>query len=134
MEMCPTNLDELMGTYGTYMWFPEHGTHLIKASDLAEFSPPGCKVFKCVGIESPWLVLEYAGKRAHVLPDRFRAVTAPSFSIGDRVRAPRHGAEQSGEVADIYWHFKNAEPYYYVTFDGRRSNRRYTASELKDSS
>jgi hypothetical protein len=119
-----------VGSYGLYMWHPEHGAHLIKEEDRARFSFPGAQVFKCVGIESPWLLLEYAGQRFHVLPDIFQLVPAPSFFTGDRVQALTSEGERSAEVVDVYWHFKNRAPYYHISLDGRRSSRRYTASEL----
>ena len=109
-------------------WFPEHGAHLVADGDRSAFAAmnPAGKVFQCVGTDDEWLVTRYGDDTYRVKPDVMKLVPAPAFEIGQAVSAK--GAP--GVVSDITWHFKDAVPIYFLTFEGKRSSRRYSETEL----
>jgi len=124
-------MERLQSLYGIYPWFPEHGLELVHPDDLAAFSAirPSSKVFECVA-RNDYLTLRYAGKQFRVRPDLFKSVSAPRFSYGERVLASHNGKKSLGIVVDIEWHHKDGTCIYYLAFDGKRSSRRHSDSEL----
>lgn len=50
------------------------------------------------------------------------------YYVGDRVRSPKG----EGVVEKAIWHFKDAQPNYYLVINGKRSSKRYLASDLHE--
>ena len=117
--------------YGLYPWFPELGSELVHPDDLQklrDFHPFG-KVFHTVEGED-WIVLHYQDHRFRVRPEKFRPVSGIRYWIGDRVMALQSGRLRAAAVDDVHWHFKLERPMYFLSFDGKRSSRRYFDDEL----
>jgi hypothetical protein len=116
--------------FGICIWFPEHGEHLIAPHDLEEFMTlrPNGKVFQCLGLESGFSTIAYGDKIFHVNQKVMKNVPPPKFLIGQSVVAK----EKRAVVVDIEWHFKDLVPIYFLSFEGKRSSRRYYEKELAD--
>ncbi|EPB6201482.1 hypothetical protein ACRQ2P_001053, partial [Escherichia coli] len=57
----------------------------------------------------------------HIVPDL-------KFYIGQSVWVKTKNSV--GTIIDVFWHFKNEMPVYFINFEGKRSSRRYSESEL----
>lgn len=115
-------------TFGVCNWFPEHGGHLVAPHDLEGFTAlrPNGKVFQCLGDESGFLVVRYGDRLFHVSQEVVKSVPSPEYRIGQTVITKG----KYGVVVDIEWHFKDSVPIYFLTFEGKRSSRRYFENEL----
>lgn len=121
-------MESCVDSYGVCNWYPEHGEHLVAESDRAAFAAlaPAGKVFHCVGMDGPWLLLKYGADIYRASTDVFKKVSAPAFEVGQHVIAKG----KVGTIAHISWHFKDESPIYFLAFDGRQSSRRYAEAEL----
>lgn len=109
-------------------WYPEHGPHLVAGADLVAFSAfrPAGRVFQSLGTEDEWSVVRYGADTCRVDASVLKPIPAPAFGVGDVVSA----SGKLGVVADVFWHFKDAAPIYFLEFGGKRSSRRYSENEL----
>lgn len=128
-------MKDVVGTWGLYPWFPEHGTGLIHPEDadqLALLGPgwPYGKVFHCCGrTDDHYLTLCYGQVRLRMKPALYTVVPAPAFQVGQRVRL-RDGSDRQGIVRDITWHVKKNAPLYFVWVEGKRYSRRLWNDDL----
>ena len=115
-----SSMNNVVGTWGLYPWFPEHGTGLIHPEDadqLALLGPAGLygKVFQCCDrTDDHYLALCYGAVRLRVQPALYRVVPAPAVQIGQHVRL-RDGSDRLGVVRDIMWHVKKNAPLYFLS-------------------
>ncbi len=122
---------ELVGKWGLYQWFEEHGTTLVHPFDLdalRSFHPNG-RVFECIAEDDCFLVLRYGEAQFRVRPSLFKEVPAPKWKIGETVEVVDKG--RLGQVTEIKWHFQRAEPMYFLSFDGKISKKRYWSRDLR---
>lgn len=120
-------------TWGLYPWFAEHGTELVHPDDVEAWialQPYGL-VFERIGEAGEFIKLAYGGQVFRVKPDLFRPVQPPLKRIGDVVRVELSGALTEAVVVEIKWHFKRGEPFFLVEKKGKRSKKRYWASDFK---
>lgn len=120
--------EKLIGQFGLCVWSIEQGTHLVAPKDIHRFFMTYA-IFQCVGIENQWLKIQYKDDAYHVSADIFQPVPKPDFLVGQVVFVPRK--ECSAEIVSMTWHFKDEKPIYFLSFDGKRSSRRYYADELE---
>jgi len=128
-------MDDAVGTWGLYPWFPEHGGKMIHPKDadqlalLGAMGPYG-KVFQCCDrTEDGYLVLCYGMIRLRVQPAFYRPVPAPAFEIGDHVLL-NDGSNREGVVRGIEWHIKKKKPMYFLSLGGQRYARRLWQDDL----
>jgi len=92
---------------------------------------PYGRLFRCVGSDSDFIILEHAGKHYRVRPSLARPVPDPAFGYGDTVRATGSGVEKRAVVRDMMWHFRRNQPFFLLTVEGKKSSRRYWSDELR---
>jgi hypothetical protein len=113
------------------IWYPEHGWDLIDpicAESFFSMSPAG-KVFKITSDLADWLSLEYGDKKFKVKKKAVREVPPLRFLVNQEVVFNGRIAV----VGDVFWHFKEGRPFYFLVFDGKKSSRRYSEEELHES-
>jgi hypothetical protein len=116
------------GKFGVCVWFPEHGKDLIAPQDLERFTAlrPNGKVFEYIESSGDFSTLAYGEQIFHVSPAILKPIKPPKFQIGDQIKTK----DKLGSISDIEWHFKDGAPIYYLSFDGKRSSRRYMQEEI----
>jgi hypothetical protein len=121
-----------IGKWCTYPWFEEHGVSCVHPDDLDDFKAlkPNGRLFRCIGSDENFLVLEHAGKQYRVTPSLAKPVPDPAFGYGDAVRVTSGGAERRAVVREIMWHFQRNQPYFLLEVEGKTSSRRYWSDEL----
>jgi hypothetical protein len=55
----------------------------------------------------------------------FKPVPSPARRIGDKVSITSQEKKLRVVIVDIGWHFKRAEPIYFVATDGKKRSKRY---------
>lgn len=125
-------MSNFINTSGIYPWSPGHGTQLVHPDDLERFTKlfPRERVFQAVDERDGYLTLKYGTESFRVRPDLYRPVTGVAFRIGDLVEVSGAQPPKSGVIGEVNWHFKNREPIYYLSFNGKPSSRRYSPGEL----
>lgn len=120
------------GQWCLYQWFEEHGVSCIHPDDLNDFKDlkPNGKLFKCLGADGDFVILEHTGRSYRVKPSLAKAMPAPAFAYGDMVQVTSSGEERHGVVREIMWHFQRNEPYFLLEIEGKASSRRYWSGEL----
>ncbi len=118
-------------SWGIYPWFPERGADYIHTEDLEAFKgeASNCKVFACVG-EGEYITLQYSNRYYRVKGQLFKALPAPKFTFGQKVKILKSGEEVN--VTDIMWHYDKKEHYYLVSAGNRKKKKRYFEAELKN--
>lgn len=121
---------DLAGSWGIYPWFPELGDDLVAPDslDVVRSIRPYGKLFNCSGLSNGYLALRYRDQEFFVRPDLYIAVQCPRFCFLDEARVA--GTGKVGVIVDIEWHYKRAEPIFYLEFSGKRSSKQYFQSEL----
>jgi Family of unknown function (DUF6960) len=121
------------GKWCLYPWFLGDGVSYIHPDDLDDFKAlmPYGKLFRCVGSDRDFIILERAGKHYRVMPSLARPVPDPAFRFGDRVRCLSGGVEKRAVVREIIWHFNRNQPYFLLTIEGKKASRRYWSDELR---
>jgi hypothetical protein len=110
------------------VWRPEHGLDLVDPSCTGSFSSmePAGKVFNFSKEASGWLILIYGDKTYRVKEKAIREVPALEFDVNQQVMV----GDRIAVIGDIFWHFKDERPFYFLIFDGKRSSRRYLDDEI----
>lgn len=123
--------NDLIGKWGIYQWFVEHGTELIHPEDLDNFKAlqPNGKVFKCINDDGNFITLEYADMQYRVRNDIFKPVDEPVKTIGEKVELKE--IQVGGIVIDITWHFQCKAHIYCLEINGRKKSKRYWAEDFK---
>ncbi len=127
-------MNVLLGEWGLYPWFEEHGLELIHHDDLGsmqELMPYG-RLFEVIDIYGAYVILQYAGQEYRVKPDLFKHVPAPPLSFGETVQVQKSGGVIPAAICDIMWHFQKSEPYYYLLINGKRATKRYWRKDFLD--
>ena len=119
------------GTYGLYNWHPLHGEHLIGSQylDCVKKMDPRGLVFLCVDENDEYIKLKYGDIVFDAKPDLYEIVENPAFNIGDDVEVVSSGAV--GHIHDMFWHYKEKQPLYFLTVEGKKKSRRFFTSELR---
>ncbi|QIQ21406.1 DUF6960 family protein [Zophobihabitans entericus] len=122
------------GTYGLYPWFPDDDETLIHANDLQKvkaFSINGLYgyVFYCSDENADFIELSYGDFTFKVKPDLYSTIPSIQFHLGEHV-AVIGVSEKKGVIVSIKWHSKYSKPMYFLSFNGRKSSRRYFDTEL----
>jgi hypothetical protein len=120
------------GQWCLYQWFDEHGASCIHPDDFNDFKDlkPNGKLFRCLGTDEDFVIVERAGRSYRVKPSLAKAIPSPAFTYGDAVRVTSGGEERRGIVRELMWHFQRNEPYFLLEIEGKTSSRRYWTSEL----
>lgn len=127
--------DNLIGRWGRYPWFDEHGVEMIHPDDLAAFRPlvlSGAKMFQCVAADDQYLTIRYQDHRFRVKPNLFRSLPTPDKTWGAVVHLRKGEAILSGIVCDLMWHGEKQEPFYFVAVEGTRLQKRYFRADFLD--
>ncbi|NHB94064.1 DUF6960 family protein [Photorhabdus cinerea] len=122
---------DLKGTWGLYPWFDEDDVNLIYPDDLERVRKLILhgKVFYCSEQCGKFIRLNYGDYSFRVKPDLFKPVREVHFMVGDNVKVAS-SLDKRGTILNIGWHHKNDEPIYYLSFNGKKSSRRYAEDEL----
>ena len=121
--------------WGLYPWHgqSEAERQLVHPQDLERLKAlwPYCKVLERLGeaTERGFILLRYAESVFRVRPELFQPVSTPAFDFGGEVRL-RKDAERTGVIVAIYWHYKQARPFFLLRLGMKRSLKRYFAEEL----
>jgi len=116
-----------------YQWFEEQGIEYVHPDDINAFRSlkPNGKLFRCLGAEDGFAILEHAGRQYRVKPALVKPVPVPVFGYGDTVRVTSGGENRPATIREIMWHFQRNEPYFLLDFGGKSSSRRYWSSEIR---
>jgi hypothetical protein len=121
--------------WGLYPWHgqSEVERELVHPEDLErlKFFWPYCRVLERLGdaAERGFIVLRYSLDTFRVQPDLFQPVTPPAFDFGDEV-CLRKDPSRTGVIVDIYWHYQQGRPFFFIRSGRRRISKRYQAEEL----
>lgn len=118
------------GSWGIYPWFPELGDNLVAPDslDAVRSIRPYGKLFSCSGMSNGYLTLRYRDQELFVRPDLYVVVQCPGFGFLDEAKVL--GTGKVGVIFDIEWHYKRAEPIFYLEFSGKRSSKQYFKPDL----
>ncbi len=83
-------------------------------------------VFSILGDDGAFKIVSHRGKQYRVEPHTLHEVPNPKYVIGDVFDL--HG--RKAKVTAVCWHYKRAEPYYLLNFDGRQSTNRYFVKDV----
>lgn len=122
---------DYLNTWGFYRGFMGRDDELVDdecREDFYSIKPHG-KVFHCTDVNGEMLTIEYGEKRFKVNSKLYRLAEEPKFKVGDLVEIVEKNI--GGRIEDVFWHIKNAEPYYTLEVQGRKSGRWYKDYELK---
>lgn len=119
------------GSWGLYPWFEEDDPTLIYPDDLEDVKKLVLhgKVFYCSEQCGKFIRLNYGNQSFRVKPSLFKPVRDIQFMVGDNVKVVS-SIDKLGIILNIGWHHKNNEPIYYLSFNGKKSSRRYSEDEL----
>jgi|GEM_PF-1066300 len=121
--------------WGLYPWHGQSESErgLVHPEDFERLKLlwPYCKVLERLGeaAEQGFIVLRYGESTFRVRPELFQPVPPPAFDIGSEVRL-RKDPERTGVIVAIYWHYKQAQPFFLIRLGVKRSLNRYRAEEL----
>lgn len=118
----------MIDKFGTCIWQPACGTELVHAEDIEDFPHLAAAVFHCVNADSNWLTVEYGEYRWRVSKKIFKIIPAPIFLLGQEVFVP--AKNNIAKVVGLTWHFKDSHHIYYLSFNGKKTSRRYIESEI----
>ncbi|MEZ6046653.1 MAG: hypothetical protein R3C11_13980 [Planctomycetaceae bacterium] len=125
--------NENSSIWGLVTWFPEQapsGCHPDDIEITTELSPY-CKVFELVSKNEDYLTVRYQETHIRISPECFKRINAPGKSFGSLVSIKSsNGSIHSGTITDIIWHWKNNEPFFLLTIDGKRKSKRYYESDF----
>lgn len=124
-------LQEFIGTWGTYSWFPNQDDlfHHVDDLNVARNFNSIDKVFECIDIyDGQYIVLSYDNQTFRIRPDRYRVLSTPKYKIGSLVTDTV--LSRQGIIRDILWHYEREREYYLLTVNGRKSKRWYWSEEL----
>ncbi|GKX58673.1 DUF6960 family protein [Leminorella grimontii] len=118
--------------WGLYPWFDGDDVNFIHPDDieLARKLLLYGKVFYCIKQCREFIVLTYGDFSLRVNSCLFKTVRDILFFVGSNVSVVSSLNDKVGTVIDIGWHHKNNEPIYYLSFNGKKSSRRYFEDEL----
>lgn len=121
----------LKDTWGLYQWFPEYGEDMICADDIEKFKElsPNGKVFRCIDQNKDYLFLKYGEDIYRVKADLYKQVEKPLFQIGDKVKLIKDSFQEA-IILEVNWHYKNNEPIYYISLNGKKKSSRYTCKDF----
>lgn len=121
------------GGWCLYPWFEEHGSEYIHPDDIDAFRTlmPNGKLFKWIGTDNDFVVLEHASKQYRVKPTLAKPVPKPVYDFGEAVRVRSGNENKPATIRDIMWHFQKNEPFFYLDFEGKKSSRRYWTHEIQ---
>ena len=118
----------MVNSFGTCCWHPDQGLSLICQYDRDKFPLLTIAVFQCIKADQDWLTVQYGSDVYRVKPEIFKLVTAPKFLVGENVFVS--AKNKIGQVYSLTWHFKGCHHIYLISFNGKRSSRRYMEVEL----
>ena len=122
---------DYLNTWGFYRGFMGRDDELVDDECREAFYSikPHGKVFHCTNVNGEMLTVEYGEKRFKVNSKLYQLAEEPKFKVGDLVEIIEKNI--GGRIEDVFWHIKNAEPYYILEVQGRKSSRWYTDRDLK---
>lgn len=121
--------------WGLYPWHGQSESEraLVHPEDFERLKLlwPYCKVLERLGeaAEPGFIVLRHGESTFRVRPDLFQPVAPPAFDFGEPV-CLRKDSERTGVIVAIYWHYKQARPFFLIRLGTKRSLKRYFAEEL----
>lgn len=118
----------MINKFGTCIWHPDHGIDLIYPDDIKNFPSLTTAVFHCTNADKDWLTVEYGTNIYRVSPKVFKVIPTPKFLLGQKVFVS--AKNDVGEVTGLTWHIKDNHHIYLISFNGKKSSRRYSEDEL----
>lgn len=88
---------------------------------------PNGKVFRCQRYNDKYII-SYKNSEYIITGIIFKEVNGLFFDRDNEVII--NGSDKKGVISEIYWHFKNTEPYYILKIDNKEKNKRYTNKDL----
>lgn len=121
--------------HGVCSWLLNKDKPLVildgKFEDFDKLTPHG-KVFKLEKEQDNYLEIFYGNKNYLILKDAIIIAHYPSFlDIGSSVYI-MDKPEKNGIIVDRYWHFKENEPFYIVSFKGKVSSKRFFSKDIME--
>jgi hypothetical protein len=89
-----------------------------------------CRCLPVLSQEGDAVVVEYKQKPLSVFRDRVKLVADPGYKVGDTVQTRPPRSPRAGVIEQIIWHFKDHEPKFYLSIEGKLWNSAYRQSEL----
>lgn len=121
--------------WGLYPWHgqSELERQLVHPEDRERLKClwPYCRVLERLGdaAEPGFILLRYGPDTFRVDPHLFQPVPPPAFDFGDEV-CLRKDPARTGVIVDIYWHYQQGRPFFFIRSGRRRISKRYQAGEL----
>jgi hypothetical protein len=122
---------EAARAWGCVPWLPGKDEALVHPDDreaLTRLRPHG-RLMAHVGDVDGYLVVAEGDARFRIRPALWIPCSAPSFVPGQPVHILAQ-PERAAVVAEVWWHSRDARPFYFLNVGGRRSSRRYFDAEL----
>lgn len=100
-----------------------------KWEDFDKLNPQG-KVFNIEKEQDRYFEISYGDNRYIILKDAIEIIYYPFFfDIGSSVYI-KNRPEQNGIIVERFWHFKENEPFYNVSFGGKVSSKRFFSKDI----
>lgn len=121
---------DYINTWGLYPCFQGIHDEMVDSDCREDFFAlqPNGKVFQCISAYEGMITLKYGEKIFLVNPKLYKMVKEPLYKVGDKVEIIEKSL--AGQIADVNWHIKNGEPFYFVEVDGRKRKKRYGDCDL----
>ncbi|MDR6851605.1 hypothetical protein J2Y54_001098 [Sphingomonas sp. BE123] len=84
------------------------------------------RVVSVVSFEGEWSRIRFGAEEFRVRKDCLMPIGSVAFEVGDSVNA----AGRSCTIRDAIWHFKDAEPNFYLEAGGKRLSKRFKVDDL----
>ena len=122
---------DYLNTWGYYRGFVGISDGMVDDECREAFNSihPHGKVFYCTGVNGEMLTIVYGEKSFKVNSKLYQCVEEPRFKVGELVEVIEKNI--GGRIEDIFWHVKNAEPYYILEIQGRKSGMWYKDCDLR---
>ncbi len=86
------------------------------------------KVYICKSIQNKHLIIQNGRTELKIQFDDFNRIKEPKYHFGEQVEVMY--LEKTGNVEDIYWHYKSEKHIYFLIIDGKKKSRRFYEEEL----
>lgn len=124
-------MDKSLNKYGICVWLLNRDKPNVvlddKYDNFEKLSPQG-KVFRINKEIGDYFDVQYgAENRFKVLKEMIEEIDYPCLDIGQTVSVLN---KAEAIVTDCYWHFKQKEPIYLLSFNGKLLSRRYFTTDF----
>jgi hypothetical protein len=119
--------------YGVCFWLLNKDNPQVildnKWGDFDKLNPQG-KIFNIEKEQGDYFEISYGNNKYIILKDAIAIVYYPSFLDIDSSVYIRNKPEENGIIVERFWHFKENEPFYNISFEGKVSSKRFFSKDI----